>query len=633
LIDCEGFLIIRAMRNGDSEQAAAQYRLGIAAGRERGARVGLPHLKAAIELDAARGDYWLAYCEALAACGETATAIAVAEGARQQGLSAGAMEALIARLCRESDIAATYSQAVKDHGEGRLQQAAAAYRKVLDLKPDFAEAHVNFASVLQAQGGVEEAIGHFRHAIALKPDFAEAHYNLGNALSAVGHDPLPAYAAAVAARPDYAEAHYNRGIALERAGRQQEAAQAYRAAIKARPDFAAAHTNLGVLLFAAGDMDEALAAYDAALGANPSSAAAHSNKGNALRAKGALDDAENAYKRAVGAQPRFAEGHNHLGDLYRAGGRLEEAIASYRAALDIKPDLAGALYGLGYALTEHGTIGEGFAALTRHAALRADSESGPDLPHKRLHDQEQRIYLGPAKPDPLGPLWLEDGGRLAGPALNCGNDIAAIERQWESGKPQLVVIDDFLTEEALTGLRRFCWGSTIWREVYEKGYLGAFPEHGVACPLLAQIADELKKMYRKIFLDHPLLQLWAFKYESRLGGIPLHADFAAVNVNFWITPDEANRNTEHGGLVVWDVPAPLDWNFEKYNVDPAAGGNFLAAKDAHATIVPHRSNRAVIFDSDLFHETDSIDFKGGYLNRRINLTLLYGRRAAHMDAH
>ena len=42
--------------------------------------------------------------------------------------------------------------------------------------------------------------------------------------------------------------------------------------------------------------------------------------------------------------------------------------------------------------------------------------------------------------------------------------------------------------------------------------------------------------------------------------------------------------------------------------------------------VPYRSNRAVIFDSHLFHETDRIVFKEGYLNRRINITLLYGLR-------
>ena len=42
--------------------------------------------------------------------------------------------------------------------------------------------------------------------------------------------------------------------------------------------------------------------------------------------------------------------------------------------------------------------------------------------------------------------------------------------------------------------------------------------------------------------------------------------------------------------------------------------------------MPYRSNRAVIFDSDLFHETDKISFQDGYCNRRINITLLYGWR-------
>jgi hypothetical protein len=43
--------------------------------------------------------------------------------------------------------------------------------------------------------------------------------------------------------------------------------------------------------------------------------------------------------------------------------------------------------------------------------------------------------------------------------------------------------------------------------------------------------------------------------------------------------------------------------------------------------VPYRANRAVIFDSDLFHATDRPLFREGYLNRRVNVTLLYGGRA------
>ncbi len=190
------------------------------------------------------------------------------------------------------------------------------------------------------------------------------------------------------------------------------------------------------------------------------------------------------------------------------------------------------------------------------------------------------------------------------------------------------MIDNLLSDEALARLRHFCWGSTVWRKVYRDGYLGAMPEHGFACPLLAQIADELRSTYPTILGQYPLLRLWGFKYDSRLTGINIHADFAAVNVNFWITPDEANLDPESGGLVVWDAPAPLGWDFAKYNDDVPAARDFLAQAGARPLTIPYRANRAVIFDSDLFHETDRIAFKDGYLNRRINITLLYGRREA-----
>jgi hypothetical protein len=189
-----------------------------------------------------------------------------------------------------------------------------------------------------------------------------------------------------------------------------------------------------------------------------------------------------------------------------------------------------------------------------------------------------------------------------------------------------VVIDNLLTQAALTRLRDYCLDSTIWRRSYPGGYLGAVPESGFAAPLLTQIADELQGTFPAIFDDHGLRYLWGFKYDSSLNGIKIHADFAAVNVNFWITPDDANLDPDHGGLVVWDVSAPLDWNFAQYNADEDAMRAFLARRGAQSITVPYRCNRAVIFDSDLFHETDRISFRPGYGNRRINVTMLYGRR-------
>src|SRR4051794_26973571 len=59
--------------------------------------------------------------------------------------------------------------------------------------------------------------------------------------------------------------------------------------------------------------------------------------------------------------------------------------------------------------------------------------------------------------------------------------------------------------------------------------------------------EELRSNFPAILGEHPLLRWWGFKYDSRLSGINVHADFAAVNVNFWITPDDANLEPGTGG--------------------------------------------------------------------------------------
>jgi hypothetical protein len=214
--------------------------------------------------------------------------------------------------------------------------------------------------------------------------------------------------------------------------------------------------------------------------------------------------------------------------------------------------------------------------------------------------------------------------RLAGPAVS--PEIAVAAAEWRTKKPQIAVIDNFLTPEALEGLKRYCLEEPVWRTAHRDSYLGAFLGRGFACPLLGQIAQELRARLPDVFQDYTLQELWGFKYDSKLAGINVHADEAAVNVNFWLTPDEANLDPESGGLVIWDVAAPLDWPFDKFNNDNDAIRDFLARSGARPIRVPYRANRAVIFDSDLFHQTDTIRFKDGYLNRRINVTLLYGLR-------
>jgi hypothetical protein len=189
----------------------------------------------------------------------------------------------------------------------------------------------------------------------------------------------------------------------------------------------------------------------------------------------------------------------------------------------------------------------------------------------------------------------------------------------------MVVMEDFLTPPALEKLRAYCAGSTVWRKLYSAGYLGAAPEDGFACPLLAQIVEEIQSTFRPILKDEGFRYLGAFKYDSEnCAGTNTHADNSAINVNFYITPDEANLDPDHGGMEIWDVAAPDVESQRKYSSSESAVRDLFKRSGAKSTIIPHRSNRAVIFKSALFHKTDTFKFRTDYLSRRINVSLLFG---------
>lgn len=480
-----------------------------------------------------------------------------------------------------------WSQAAAHQRAGRLTDAASVYRQFIALRPDVVEARVNLANLLAATGAHGDAEAAYREALALRRDLPEARFGLANVLRAQGklEEAVTAYRAVLALDAANPAALYNLGSTLQMLGKLDQALTAFSRAVAAKPDFVQAHNNLGIVHYDREEWQQALACFSAVLR----------------------------------LQPNFVKARNNLGMALHKLGRLVEAEAAFSAVIGLKPDYTEAFDNLGALLLEMGRTEEAFQCFMRRAAL----VTAPLQPveSRKGHDAEQAAFRGRLS----GAVEIEGGQRVPGPAINPRNNIEEISSAWRTGRPQIVVIDDLLTPEALDGLRRFCHGSTIWRDTFD-GYVGARPQSGFACPLLAQVALEFAETYPAIFRDHPLLFAWAFKYQQGLEGTPIHADFAAVNVNFWITPDEANLSPETGGLVVWDKSAPLDWDFKRYNTDEQAIRAYLARSGAVPTRIPYRANRAVVFDSDLFHETDRLDFRPGYTNRRINITLLYGTR-------
>jgi len=534
-----------------------------------------------------------------------------------------------------------FQEAVGHHQAKRFQQAEAGYDHILSQFPAHPDSLHLRGLLAYQQGQYGLALTLIQQAISL--DNKKPHYFFNHALvlekEERWEEAVSAYQEAIQLKPQYVEALSNVGNVYRRQRQWGLAIAAYEQARKLKPQSSDLLNNLGVVYKEKGDLDLALAQYQQALEISPQHAEALNNMGVVLQDQGKLVEAAEAFHQALILKPGYANAHYHLGLVRLWQGQEDAALACFQRSAALTYNHGR---GMAPAFVTKARIKHDFEQL-QYVAEHVPSLSIPHEYRSALTTLSQRLSqsspesiflkLTPQDQNQIAPsfnrlLYVRRTPRLDIPAVNPKLDVSAIETRYFSTKPEAMFLDDLLTEQALTHIRAFCLESTIWKRDYQNGYIGTFLANGFACPLLLQIAEELRTRFPNIFQHHQLQQAWSFKHDSALRGLNMHADAAAVNVNFWVTPDEANRNPESGGLVVWDKEAPDHWDFAAYNDQKNKHKiqTFLEESGAKPITIPHRQNRAVIFNSNLFHETDVIDFHDTYECRRINVTLLYGHR-------
>ena len=265
---------------------------------------------------------------------------------------------------------------------GQIEAALERLGRVVELRPDHAQARFTLANVQHWRGRHAEAIAGYEAVIELRPDHLAARISLAKALQDEGE--LDAAAAACRAAldidPGSAAAHEALGGVLSGLGRAGAAIEAYRAAVGIQPDLAPAQIGLALALLREDRAQEALAAADAALATDPALADGWFARGSALTALRRLDDAVEALKQAVALDPGHALAHLSLGNVHGELQHGEEAIQHLREAISLDPILKEAHASLGsiYLLTGAKAEAEQFSWL----ALAID----PDMivPHQNL---------------------------------------------------------------------------------------------------------------------------------------------------------------------------------------------------------------------------------------------------------
>jgi predicted TPR repeat methyltransferase len=207
---------------------------------------------------------------------------------------------------RRFTIAEALELAMKLHREGRLDQAEAIYRRILEAAPDHPDALHFFGVLSHQRGRSDEAIALIGRSIELQPDEPAPICNLGNVL-------------------------------VDR-GRAEEAAEAYRRAIALDPDHVAAHNNLGALLKSLGRFDDAEASYRRAIALSPADPDFRNNLGHLLGAQGRGEEALACYCEAIALAPRSRETRRLLGMAYYANGQIDKASEVFREWVEEEPD-------------------------------------------------------------------------------------------------------------------------------------------------------------------------------------------------------------------------------------------------------------------------------------------------------
>jgi tetratricopeptide (TPR) repeat protein len=321
-------------------------------------------------------------------------------------------------------IAQRMNQAVAHHQTGRLAEAEAIYRAVLQDEPRHPHAlhllgviahqagrheeaidligralasggphpvfHSNLSAVYLALGRFENAAGQAREAIRLNPAFADPHNNLGVALRELSRlvEAEAAFRAALLCNPGHADARSNLGAALHRQGRLPEALAVLREAVRLAPHHAQSRNDLGGVLLARGDAEEAAGHLREALRLDPALSDAHNNLGVALRDLGHIDEALGQFRAVLRLRPDSPSAHSNIGFTLEAQGHPREALAEFKEALRLEPNDSMALLALS-ALSLAGHYDFADDELGRLEALAAR----PDLPG----DERSRVHFALAR--------------------------------------------------------------------------------------------------------------------------------------------------------------------------------------------------------------------------------------------
>jgi tetratricopeptide (TPR) repeat protein len=262
-------------------------------------------------------------------------------------------------------------QAMALHQAGRLMEADAHYRQILEQHPTDPNALRLRGALAYQLGNPAAAAELLAEARKADPKNPEVLTLLGLALEGAGNPEAAeqAYRKALSLSPKSPEIWNNLGALLRETGTLQKAAEAFGRAVVLKPDYVEAYQNLGVTLYRMGSYGAALAAFETGLNYAPNDADMMLNYGVVLSASNRVEEAAACFKAVLELAPDDPDSLTNLAAALMRLEQLSEAEDIARHALSIAPESAGAMANLAMILTAARHFDE--AEAVYHDALRA----------------------------------------------------------------------------------------------------------------------------------------------------------------------------------------------------------------------------------------------------------------------
>jgi Flp pilus assembly protein TadD/mono/diheme cytochrome c family protein len=259
-----------------------------------------------------------------------------------------------------NDIIPLYNLASALAGQGKYQDAIAAYRHALALHPGDERTLNELGAALENSGDWQQAQRIFKQDVAAHPETCNARFNL--ARSDLKHDQATAaeeqFRTMLAQCPADASVHSGLGVALESSNQLEAAEAELHAALQIDPQDYTALLNLGSLALQANQPRQAAEFLESAVKQRPTDADAHQQLAEAYGLSGRMDDAINQLHQAIALSPDNPDLHSLLSQALAGTGQLEQAIDERKAALRLRANDADDWNNLGVLEAKAGRIAE-----------------------------------------------------------------------------------------------------------------------------------------------------------------------------------------------------------------------------------------------------------------------------------